>query len=542
MSAYFTYNSVNPFTGIAPTPLLRESVEMVRFGERWGQKRVLTLEGQITGKCLTYAQIVARQQTLLSGFNKDFQSFVILEPTGTLAQYDFVKVVNISCDPSTYASPLLPFSVTLEAYPSGYFSGQYGVLDPREDFNFTEEEDGTVKLTHSTSAQGFVTSASTTNNALTNAQSWVAARTGWSSQVLPAFISGFSGAACLQTINENTDRLNARYEVVETYVGDIYGNASASGLLRYSTDFSSGIEDGICQMEVRGDLKGCRYQAISGLRARYAAFNAYSEAVSRFYRIAGRYDLHSDPLTKAVAEDVNARLINFSYVYNDDLRPRVNIIYEIGFDYDFERDTISASISATVSSRAPYTAAKWATVLQVANAVNLYSILVPAYNIYVAEIAPHLAAYPLNPVARSIGRTDNEFICSVVLSASYDNAALPPPGLQSYSPKVNITPSLHKYSPNPILDGAGEYYIFDLGFANRASVQIQVEGVGADNFTPSQTLDTLKSKAQQLRTEYFAGSKMFLDSQSYVTGSAAFNKTASVSVSYSAEQAEFSLS
>jgi len=536
MSTRILYNSANPFFGISTIPLVSRGVEMIRFGNRWGQLHTITLNGEITGNCPTFTGILNRQAQLLSGFRQDYQQLYIEENGSGVMSFDFVKVANISFDSNVYALPILPYTIQLEAYPSGYFSGTYGVLDPVDEFNFSEDEDGIVTVSHSVSARGFNTSA-TTNNSLLNAKNYVATRTGWSNQVLPAFISGMNLNLCLQTINEVSDRLNGTYEVRESYISDIY--ESGVGILRYSTDYASGIEDGISTLTVQGNIQGCKYQDLASLRSRYAGFNAYSEAVNQFQRVAGRTDLNPNPESKSVTEDQTNKVVDFTYVYDDDLRPKIVIIYNIDLEYDIENDIISVGVGAEIYSRGQYTSTRWAEVLAVANAINLFSIAVPAYNIYVAEVAPHLAGYPLNPNATTISRTENEFGARVNLSATYTNKPLPPPGLKEFEYTLDFTPSIQQKSLAPILDADNLYYGVDRGFLNRALCSIQARGIGDDTVTPAQTVAIIKSEILRLQNEYFAGSRKTLDEQQITQSNSSFEKNYSANVSYSAEQSEF---
>lgn len=534
------YNNVDPFTGLAPTPLFSRTASMIRYGSRWGQRHDIVLQGKLTGKCITYEDFVARQQQLLSGFSKDFQTLEIHDETGVVESFPLVRINSIDFEDSTYSVGYVPFAISLEAYPENYFSGAFGVLEPREEVKFQEDDDGSIMVSHTTSAIGFCTSSTNTNDALQNARDWVAARTGWNSQILPNFIQGVNNGLCLQTIGENYDRLNARYEVTETYRGDQFGNAS-QGLLRYSTDFSSGIERGVAEIEVKGELQGCRYQDLSSLRSRYASFNAFNEAMNQFQRITNRTDLNSLPISKGVSEDVNNRLISFNYVYNDDMRPRVGIAYSIDFSYDFEADIITASIAATVSSKAAYSSTKWQEVLDVANAVNLYSLIVPAYNTYVSQVAPHLGGVPLRPMPQSQSFSQNEYASTVTLSASYTNAPLAPAGLDEFNASISIEPAIRKYAAAPILDGMGSYYIFDLGFKSRGAISINAQGLGSDASSPLQTLAILKTQVQNIAADHLSGPRMIIDSQSYQTGNASFGKASSVSATFSAESPEFTL-
>jgi hypothetical protein len=358
--------------------------------------------------------------------------------------------------------------------------------------------------------------------------------------VTPQFINGFSNGACLQTIQEKYNRLAGTYEVAETYIGDIYGPVE-NGLLRYTTDYSYGIQDGISSMSLKGDIKGCKYQDILGIRTRYLDFNAFNECLNEYRSITSLSDLNSIELTKSVAEDVNGHSISFDYSYNNDFRPKISITYEISFEYSLDNDTINGSINASVSSKSAYSTTKWPEILSLASSVNLYSIILPAFDVYVANVAPHLMGFPLNPKATSTSRSENELASTLSLSATFSNASIAPFGLDSINESVSITPPLRKYAASPILDGVGEYYIFDLGFKSRGSAVISVDGIGSDSQTSSDTLLILKNTVQGLQAAYLRGKKLVLDAQNYITGNASFGKQQSVSASFSSDGDEFSL-
>ncbi len=536
MATRILYNNADPFFGISTIPLVSREVEMIRFGERWGQVHRITLNGQITGLCPTFTGILQKQAQLLSGFNKDYQSLVVEEGGANILSFDFVRIANISFGQNVYAQPLLPYTIEVESYPSGFFSGTYGILDPRDEFNFQENDDGIVTISHTVSARGFDTSNGN-NNALTNAKSYVAARTGWSSQVLPAFISGMDANICLQTVAETSSRLDGTYEVRESYISDIFG--TGVGVLRHSTEFASGIEDGISTITVEGNIQGCKYQDLASLRSRYSGFNAYNEAVNQFFRVAGRTDLNPNVKSKSVTEDQTNKVINFTYVYDDDLRPRIVIIYSIDLQYDFENDIISVGVSAEVYSRGQFTSTRWSEVLAVANSINLFSIAVPAYNTYVLEVAPHLAGFPLNPNATTTSRSENEFAARVVISETYTNKPLPPPGLKEFEYTLNFTPSIHQYDLSPLLDAQKDYFGTDKGYATRARCQISAQSIGLETITPEVAIEIGKTEILRLQNEYFPGTIKTLDSQQISHSNSSLDRAFSVNAEYSAEQPEF---
>jgi hypothetical protein len=526
------YNNTNVFSGLGiPTPLLSRSETMVPVGERWAQLETIKLQGQFTG-CYTFPEIAAKQQSLLSGFKDNFKTLTIRETGANIFNAQFVKVSDIVFGQSNYAF-LLPFEITFECYPSGYFSGSFGVLNPKDNFSFSEDDEGIINITHTIGAQGFVTNGNT-SDALANAKSWVQSHTGWSAQVTPRFISGFNSTLCLRTVGENLDRLNATYEITETYQSDIYGSGQI-GILRYSTDFSSGIEDGISTIRVQGDIRGCKNQSLTSLRDRYNGFNAYNTALNIFNRITNRTDLNQNPTTKSVSEDSTHKLIGFSYVYTDDLRPNLGVIYSFNFDYNYEEDIVTCNVSATVYFRGAYTTTRWQQVKDFANTINLFPIAQSAYNEYIVIVAPHLAAFPLINKMVTFSRRESEHSLELSLSASFNNKEAPPNGLDSLDYTLNFTPPIRQYSAGPILDGSGQYYIFDLGFFRRGSMGINLNSVGSGQLA----IDVSKTQVLALQNQYLLGTEKVLEAQSITSGNANLSKNISINALYSAKQTEF---
>ena len=530
------YNETNPFSGL-PAPLVSKAVQMISFGGRWGQQNSFTLRGQITGNCEGSGFFIQKKNQIISGFAEDFKTLQFYESGLPFTGYSHVKLDSISFDAHNYGAGILGYQVELSCYPSGYFSGAHGVLEPNETFSFQEGEDGTLSVSHVVSAKGFCTTGGV-SNALENAKNWVQARTGWSSQVLPAYASGVTGGLCLQSLRESYDRLNGTYSVSENYIGDRYFGV-ANGFLRYSTAVASG-EDGTSSVSLDGSVRNCKYGTISGLRAKYAAFDAFSAAVQQYKEVTNQTDLNPTPVSKSVSEARNGSLISFSYSWNNDSRGPVVVEYQTNFDYSFEEDLVSADVSATVFSKDPYSSGKWSEVLAVADSILLYPIAAAEYSSFVAQVAPHMAATPLSPYKTSESRSEDEYNCRVQLSESYNNAARPPVGFETLSSSIRVAPAIHKYSASPILDGTGSYYLFDLGYKNRASVDIQVVGIGSYDNSDSIT-GALKYKVESLRADYFQGTEMLLESQSIITGNNSFGKQSSISAQFSADQDAFSV-
>ncbi len=294
-------------------------------------------------------------------------------------------------------------------------------------------------------------------------------------------------------------------------------------------------------MTINGNIQGCKIDTVTGARNIYNSFDSYSEAINQFKKITNRTDLSPFPVSRTVTEDTNAKKIDFNFVYNDDLRPKINILYNISFNYEYENDNISATIEATITNRAAYSDTLWSQIVSIADNIDLYSILVPSYNVFVTEVNPAIAIYPLNPIPLSTSRQENRYKLEITLSDTFDSRPINPVGLKTYDYTLNFDPAIHKYSAQPILDGVGAYYVFDLGFSTRNKLTINVNGIGDDNTSLSQVKTILRDKIQSYMAQYLKGGVKLLEGQTFTQGNESFNKKYQINAVYSAEDSAFSI-
>lgn len=534
------YNNSHVFSGVCPTPILGRTIETISAGNRIYQLHNISLRGQITGtRCLNlFSDIVTKQNRILSGFSSDFKTLAVMEDGNTVLSFANTQVDSITFDTSKYVG-ILPFVINLKAYPQNYFSGTYGISNPSDEISYSEGIDGIITISHRVSCQGLNTSSSA-SNALQNAKNWVAGRTGSYSTVLPHFINYSNSSACLFDVSESIDRLNARYQVNETYIHDVHGVANSS-ILRHTTEYDFNVDNGISTVRLNGNIEGCKNGAIETLRTRYSSFDAFNEAINQFRRITNRSDLNSTPIAKGVAEDTSLRKLSFSYIYNDDSRPITFFDYRVSFNFDYENETIGASIDGIVSSRETI-ANRYLKVKEVASQINLLSIIQPLYLDYVNSVAPHLINYPLNPNPISARKSENEFEATIGLGASYSNAPLLPSGIKALEYQMEFSPAINKFVPTPVLDGDGQYIVYNMDYLRRARFSVNIRAVGDDNFNQDQVESVVKNQILALKAQYFNGKRQNLDQQKINKTNDVFSKVVSAQASFSAEQIEFTFS
>jgi hypothetical protein len=360
------YNGIDPITPY-PVPLVALDNEEFYYGEKWAQKDTLTLNGQITG--CSFDKILSGYNQIKANFAKCYQPFTIWQlsgaTSGIIYQADVARLLNFNISPQRWIGAM-DYALELECYPSGYFSGVYGILDPNEKWNIEEGDDYRGNITHTISCLGLNTSNGT-NNALENARIWASGKRGVSSFVTPIFIQGINtGQLCLLESAETINRFDGTYSLTDTYTADL--TRTGYGILRYSTSISSG--DSLISVSLNGSVEGCG-QSVTGIRQTYSSLDKYGAALLNYQRSFNRTDLNPTPLSFSVDEDPFESTINFSYQFDNDSSPETYFDYTVSVN---SGDSVSASIQGNIISRGGDSLTKLNKSLAFSSGLNLYSL------------------------------------------------------------------------------------------------------------------------------------------------------------------------
>ncbi len=494
------YNGVDAFAP-QPTPLVGLDEQTIYVAERWGVAEALTLNGQLTG--CSFEAIVAAQNDLLSRFNKSYQTLQIWQQTGALSGLVFEKQL-VEIQSVSFAQDrmfgVLPYTINLTCYPSGLFSGAFGVLNPQDTWAFQETQDETLAVTHTISCQPFNTSSGP-SNALTNARNWALGRTGLNGAVYPVLISGVNPAYfCLLTQTENIDRLNGTYAYTETYTNDLA--RTGYGVIRYQTNIESG-NNGI-SVSLQGVADGCG-RNLSGIRAAFDRLDKLAIAVKQYQSAFNRTDLNPIPLTQSFNEDPFTTSISFAYEYDNSNLPSVWFDYTVDLSVG-TNGVITASIQGTVYARGGDLADKLARCKTFAATVDLYALVLPFYNAFDAS-----SIVPLNPVPTSNGQSNNETNGTVGLNATFTNEAQVSAAFDSFTYVIDITPSIAQVDAKPVLNGLGTWSVVNLKFGSRATLTVNGTAVVNRTYPATQGVQLVKQKAYALFAQYGNFSRATLD-------------------------------
>ena len=461
-----------------PTPLVAVSTENIFYGEKWGQRDILTINGKITG--CTLAAIYSGYSLIKENFAKSYQTFSIEQGSSTIYSAQVAELQSFNISKKSWVGEV-DYEMSLDCYQSNYFSGAYGILEPVKQWSITKNQDYRGLITHEISCRGFNTSNSI-NNALDNAKSWVIQNRASNSFIQPIFIGNIStGKLYLMESAESIDRFNGTYSITDTYQTDL--TRTGFGILRYTTSLESGAN--AISSTVNGEVEFYN-QDITGARQIFNSLDKYGTALLVYEKVFKKKDLNPYYLTSNVTEDIPNSNIKFAYKYDNSNLPPVYFDYSVTLT---SGESISASIQGNVVSRSGDINTRTRTAIDFSTGINLYQLAADQYRDYYSDYAK----YPLSFYNTSLSKSIDEFNGTVSLSAEFNNN-LYISGLKKIEKTVSFLPQLRKFDSQPIITGLGTYSVIDLGYSNRAELSINGSATIDDGVTAAEGLGILKKE------------------------------------------------
>lgn len=546
------YNNNDIFSGLSPTPYVGLSEEPIFYNNRWALVDRITLAGQITGICqdsLTYLQSEDFQNILTESFDeieidgggetlfsylntakneliyrlsKSFKDFEIQENNESRYYCPAAKILRISFEDSNW-SRIVPYTIELEGYRSGLFSGFYGVINPKNEFSFEKNEDGIIDLVHTCSAQGIKVSES---HSIENAKAYVSSISGWNSQVLPLFNGNPNASIILKTIQENENRMDGSYSLVERYRYD--PDDSTKGLLRYSVDLRSG-DDGFVNATIDGEIEGGKNTTIEDLRFRYSGISFYTRA-SQIYNGLFLGSLNSQPESFSFEEDSFNKNITFSISYNNDSYPNPYLIDSTNISINQNGEN-SISIQGTARWRGKCLCSNEYGWNQLQNFIKSYDF----YGLASRKWSQYGKTSTLNPIPSSFSKTENKNSCSIQISMNFEETQqILPIGLDYFDYTISVSPAIPIYSSTPVIP-EGNYSIMRLNYDRRATFTIQGQAKIKDCFDKNFGISIIKGQVNSLAGIYVIGTRKVLQSSNFSEGEGENDRIVSFSYSWTSE-------
>lgn len=487
------YNGIDVFSGIAPTPFVGLGDSMVNYRDRFGAIQSITLDGNITGQCETFAAFVSKQDQILSSFSSDFKTLEVHEDGVPVFTAPYIKVESVDFSQSSYIG-LVPFSIQLTSMPSGMFTGIYGVTEPKNNTSYTEAEDGTVSVSRSFSAKGFNTNAA--SNSLANATNYVQSLTG-QAFIAPQLITGNTSVLVPRSISENIDRLSSTYGVDIEYI--YRKGAPSSTLLSYNLSVSYDENVGVYSASIGGSIKGGMGLTMADLRTDFNSFkpNIFNLVLTKFMQMTDGVYLNPSTDNFSIDESASENSISFQYSYSSDpFTVKFNPKFTLAYDYP--ADIYNLSVAGSLTTKGPQTLRMAILETELSN-INLPSLAQDFYTSNTSSTAP------LNTLFKSYNIDRDYTAPSINVSTSYDNSPVPPDGFMAFKYTISFVPSTSKYAAIQFLDGGNG--AFDMNLAQRGSISIAGTATLATNSNGSSTVRDQALQVLNINATQFGASE-----------------------------------
>lgn len=505
-----TYNEVSPWMNGAPFVSL--DVEEVYVAGQIGTIRTVTLNGVLPSGG---ASLITGIQNVFSSNFKTFSAPNVTMPNAMVQEVTFGSQNFIG---------KTDYSIVLKDF-SGFL---YGVSSPVDEVNYQTEQDGSVTINHKVSAVG-IDVAANISTAWNNACSFVRGRTGLSNigKVGTSFVSKVnSGNMFLLSQQENINRVQGSYSVLETFRYDPLRDTANGTFKRFSVSLTSGIADDYISVEIAGSYSVGSDVWNTGIYAQIIPTDFYNLAFALSNDINPSplsFGVESASINQTVGGTMGTRTINAKAVYDNS--PTASIFdYDIEGSKDFRNGISQISIKGVIIGSGRHVRRKFD------SAFSFYTTEVGGWNgvqNYLFNVAVSGAndigytGFPLNPSAKSLSVTFNSGQGFININASFDDAPFVS-GYSEFGWGVATDCGLNVFKPYASANQNGSYIIQDLNIINRNNVALN--GSFAYSVTGIADLsDSINILTYLKRLEGIENA--FLESESYNKGSGDSIKT-----------------
>lgn len=458
------YNTKNFNTIGIDNPYLLMDENMVYVNRKWINQRNITLQGNITGN---YNEINHRQTGLIGLLGQDFKSLQVDN-----LNFDYCKINNISFEQSKYQN-ILNFSVSLLSYGNEFNTINSGVIDPVNEINITENNNGIFSVSQNISARGINKSTAALNAAKTFVQN-LEGIDKYNISNLTQFNTNISSNYILKTRAESIDRINGSYGIKADYVFDSSLNdmSLSSGVAQYTIDFRSGFRDDFATASIKGTIDYNKdFYPNSTAFAAYAQSNFQSKAAS----VLGS----ANAIPEAFNISIEKGKLDFDITYINNTIVQPYFDYRLSFKYDKIYSKTTIDISGPVIAKGNLKEKN----LQLDNFLAaipnietyLYNIVNTAYSTWASTVVGN--TYILRSRANGLSVRRNLPNGTLEISASFDDGISAAPNFISNSFNINYNPSIEMYYPRPNCLENGYYVILDPKISTLPNISVKANGL-----------------------------------------------------------------
>tara|TARA_B100001778_G_C18605368_1_gene639479 strand:+ start:12961 stop:14562 length:1602 start_codon:yes stop_codon:yes gene_type:complete len=431
-----TYGS---YTFPTPSPLVAEtSNPIVISGQSDFFLDEVNLVGTLTGANLSGLHV--RKMQMVSGLLSEFKTLTVTgDNKGKF--YSGAKPTSISFSESDLTT-ILPYSVTFEAYSSGAFSNFFGVVDPQDNWTFSEQDGRVSNVSHVVSARGLNLGNSV--SALTNAKNFVSGRiTGSNGGYRNISLFQTGTKAFLRSKTETIDNKASSYSITEEYncsTSDNRINNNPSGILESNAEISLDSQ-GKVSVSINGSLKGSITGALlttgnfTPTQAQELAVNAVASSLSDFE--SGAYTFSNvGPSSYEYQLNTGSNSLNFTFTFSDSSNTEQsgNILHTKSASVSCSKDDANTKVSingdlkyhsnsAVINSTGdPTSSQQWLELRREFSGINFFNLAVEALQDFTGNATGYqISGLNLNQTPIESGVNKNPFEGTISYNVSFDN-------------------------------------------------------------------------------------------------------------------------
>jgi hypothetical protein len=495
----------DPFVGV--------SDEAIIVGGKFKTLKKITVQGKILPtdpNCANEGNnITSKINQLIFGLRNDFQFLKV----GDL-ELNYAKCESVDIDQSSFFGGA-NFTATFSAYPSSLSENNFHILDPVDNREFTEGEDGVITISRQISVRGVTANGKT---ALENAREFINnGLTIPKDKVPPIFLElgQLKGPGNNNTIlspRRMVETINRMEGSISIDVDFVYRNnvPTNNTILSYSVDVGYDDKSGIYTANlngslVRSDINSNSEAIRASLKTSLNSLNFFNLTINIFRRLTGFNYLNPEPESFSIKEDIENNTISFNYSYVSDPFP---VKQSIGYDiqYDNILDITTVSISGNLTARGPQKSKK-AQLESALSRLNLYNLAQSFFTRYGVTKNPNLNKNPENySITRNKYGSGDDVVESINISATYSNRYLEESGLIKFDYNLSARPSIDVYLPVQFLDGSNG--MFNMNFYKRATISVNGSALGKNSNLASTVRNLAISKLNSLASAVGASSRI----------------------------------
>jgi hypothetical protein len=481
MSVSVTYNGTNLST-FGPV-FISVSQNSIDYGNKWEIVPRITLNGQIIAKCNQPIGALIKQ--FVGVFSENYKAFSAGSFATSCAVVDSVNVEDGN------AFGIASYTVNIDIYADPtLFSNYYGIIEPQERIEFSDEQDETILLKYIVSAKGLKTSFGAIPYEI--AKSWVKQKIdSFSPDSVPISSIRVQTSAAgsnflLVSQKENIDRFNGTYLSELVYAKSISPDSPSNCFLKYSVNVDYDVNENFLTATINGSLEK---NTINNLRSNYNSTNFFKLASNFVESTFNNITLNSKPITSKVTFYENEQKIEFAITYNSDLSANAVNDYTVNIDQDDVTYITTVSINARIFAKYGDQEKKWRDVESFYNSFDGFSLA----NIEYKKQNLYNKSLNLSPVSESVtfNEKDAEILYNGVWSDSFKRYS---DNILNMNINVTYTPSINIYKPLTSAFVSRNHNVQKIGCANFSRLEINTTAT----IKPSININTVKNEINQI--------------------------------------------